>query len=114
MDVSERPAPRPQTSASSDRGPRERTARVHLSRTGGSGPPDYRPQRPLAYRGQPVPWLVLDGFEAAYLDLDADIDARTIDGAFFLEYRDGRFADVTAAVRDGTRPVRFFNARPQR
>ena len=92
----------------------ERTSWGNFVRSGSIGPEDYRPQRPLAYRGQPVPWLVLDGFEAAYLDLDADIDARTIDGAFFLEYRDGRFADVTAAVRDGTRPVRFFNARPQR
>ena len=91
----------------------ERTSWGNFVRSGSVGPEDYRPQKPLAYRGQPVPWLVLDGFEAAYLDLDADIDARTIDGAFFLEYRDGRFADVTAAVRDGSRPVHFFNARPQ-
>ena len=59
----------------------------------------------------PIPWLVLDGFEAAYLNLDAGIDARTLDGAFFLEYRNGAFVDVSAAVRSGARPVRFFNAR---
>jgi len=92
----------------------ERTSWGNFVRSGSIGPDDYRPQRPLAYRGAPVPWLVLDGFEAAYLDLDAGTDARSIDAAFFLEYRDGRFVDVSAAVRDGTRPVRFFNARPQR
>lgn len=90
----------------------ERTSWGNFVRSGSIGPDDYRPQRPLHYRGKPVPWLELDGFEAAYLDLGADIDARAIDGAYFLEYRDGRFVDVTAAVHDGTRPVRFFNARP--
>jgi hypothetical protein len=92
----------------------ERTSWGNFVRSGSIGPDDYRPQRPLQYHGKPVPWLVLDGFEAAYLDLDAGIDARAIEGAWFLEYRDGRFTDVTAAVRDGTRPVHFFNARPQR
>lgn len=92
----------------------DRTAWGSFVRAGAIGPEDWRPLRPLRYRGVPVPWLVLDGFEAAYLDLDADIDARTIDGAFFLEYRDGRFVDVGAAVRDGSRPVRFRNVRPDR
>ena len=55
---------------------------------------------------------MLAGFEAAYLNLDADIDARAMSGAFFLEYRDGRFVDVSADVRSGARPVRFYNARP--
>jgi hypothetical protein len=92
----------------------ERTAWANYVRAGSFGPEDYRPQRPLTWHGQPVPWLVLGGLEAVYLNLDADIDARTIDGAFFLEYRDGRFVDVTSAVHDGTRPVHFFNARPDR
>jgi hypothetical protein len=91
----------------------ERTSWGNFVRAGAIGRADYAPQRPLTWSGRPVPWLELDGFEAAYLDLDADIDARTIDG-FFLEYRDGRFVDVSAAVRDGSRPVRFFNARPDR
>jgi hypothetical protein len=92
----------------------ERTSWANYVRAGSFGPEDYAPQRPLAWRGNPVPWLVIGGLEVAYLDLDADIDARAIDDAFFLEYRDGRFVDVTGAVRDGTRRVHFFNARPER
>ena len=59
-----------------------------------------------------MPWLVLGDFELAYLDHDADVDARAIDGAAFLEFRDGAFHDVTADVRSGARPVHFYNARP--
>jgi hypothetical protein len=73
---------------------------------------DYRPLRVLADHGKPIPWLRLGDLELAYLNLDADIDARTLDDALFLEYRNGQFVDVTAAVRSGARPVRFFNARP--
>jgi hypothetical protein len=73
---------------------------------------DYSPLRVLTNEGKPVPWLELGDFELAYLNLDADIDARSIDGAIFLDYRDGTFHDVSADVRSGARPVRFFNARP--
>ncbi len=73
---------------------------------------DYSPLRALTHEGAPVPWLVLGDFELAYLNLDADIDASEIDGAAFLEYRDGAFHDVSADVRSGARPVHFFNARP--
>jgi hypothetical protein len=31
---------------------------------------------------------------------------------WYPEYRDGTFTDVSAQVRDGTRPVQFYNARP--
>jgi hypothetical protein len=92
----------------------ERTAWGNFVRRGSIGADDYAPLRPLLYRGRPVPWLEIGGFEAAYLDLDADIDARTIADAFFLEYRNGTFVDVSAAVRSGARPVHFFNARPDR
>lgn len=91
----------------------ERTPWGNFVRSGSIGPEDYRPLRPLRRNGQQLPWLDIGGFEAAYLNLDADIDARAIDGAFFLEYRDGVFRDVTADVRSGARPVRFFNARPE-
>jgi hypothetical protein len=73
---------------------------------------DFSPLRALTNEGKPVPWLVLGDFELAYLNLDADIDARSIDGAIFLDYRDGTFRDVSADVRSGAQPVRFFNARP--
>ena len=73
---------------------------------------DYRPLHVLTEHGVPIPWLNFGGFELAYLNLDDDIDARSLDGAFFLAYRDGRFVDVSAEVRSGARPVRFFNARP--
>jgi hypothetical protein len=88
----------------------ERTPWANFVRTGGVE--DYRPLRVLTYQGAPVPWLILGDFELAYFNLDADVDARTIDAAVFLDYRDGAFVDVTGAVRDGTRPLRFFNARP--
>jgi hypothetical protein len=90
----------------------ERTPWGNYVRTGSIGAQDYAPLRPLTYEGQLHPWLALGDFQAAYLNLDADIDARAIDGAFFLEYRDGAFVDVSAAVRSGERPVHFFNARP--
>lgn len=74
---------------------------------------DYSPLRPLTHDGVPLPWLELGRVRLAYFNLDADIDARTIDGAFFLDYRNGEFVDVSADVRSGRRPVQFFNARPQ-
>jgi hypothetical protein len=90
----------------------ERAPWGNFMRAGSLAPGDYEPLRVLKYQGQPIPWLVLGDFEAAYLNLDSDIDARKIDGAFFLEYRNGAFVDVSAQVRDGTRPVQFYNARP--
>ena len=90
----------------------ERTPWGNFIRRDSVGPEDYAPLRPLTYHDKPIPWLVLGDFEAAYLNLDADIDARKIEGAFFLEYRAGAFVDVTAAVHSGERPVHFFNARP--
>jgi hypothetical protein len=90
----------------------ERTPWGSFFRSGSIGPQDYAPLRVLEYRGKPIPWISVDGLEVAYLNLDADIDARKIQGAYFLEYREGKFVDVSAQVRDGSRPVRFFNARP--
>lgn len=90
----------------------ERTPWANYLRIGSIGAEDYRPLQPLRHGGKPVPWLELGDLQVAYLNLDAGIDARAIDGAFFLEYRDGAFADVTEQVRSGARPVHFFNARP--
>ena len=90
----------------------ERTPWGNFVRSGSIDAEDYRPLRPLEHRGKPVPWLTLGSLQVAYLNLDAGIDARSIDGAFFLEYRNGAFVDVTEQVRSGTRPVHFFNARP--
>jgi hypothetical protein len=90
----------------------ERTPWGNFVRTGSIDANDYRPMQALEHFGKPVPWLTLGSLQVAYLNLDADIDSRSMDGAFFLEYRDGAFVDVTGQVRDGTRPVHFFNARP--
>ena len=90
----------------------ERTPWGNFVRTGSVDADDYRPLRALEHRGTPVPWLTLGSLQVAYLNLDSDIDARTLEGAFFLEYRDGAFVDVSEQVRSGARPVRFFNARP--
>jgi hypothetical protein len=91
----------------------ERTPWGNFVRSGSIGPDDYAPLRPLRNEGKPIPWLDIGGFEAVYLNLDADMQAQSIDGAFFLEYRNGEFVDVSAAVRSGARPVHFYNARPQ-
>jgi hypothetical protein len=90
----------------------ERTPWGNFVRSGSLGPADWAPLRVLRFHGEPIPWLVLDGFEAAYLDLDSDIDARQMPGAFFLAYRYGAFVDVSAEVRSGAHAVHFYNARP--
>lgn len=90
----------------------ERTPWGNFVRSHSVDAQDYAPLRALEHEGRPVPWLEIGGLQVAYLNLAADIDARTIDGAFFLEYRGGTFVDVTEQVRSGARPVRFFNARP--
>ncbi|HET7779036.1 MAG TPA: hypothetical protein VFL07_10815 [Rudaea sp.] len=90
----------------------ERAPWGNFVRTGSVGADDYRPLRVLEHGGKPVPWLTLGSLQVAYLNLDADIDARTLAGAFFLEYRGGTFVDVSEQVRSGARPVQFFNARP--
>lgn len=90
----------------------ERTPWANFVRSHSIDAGDYRPLRVLEHHGEPVPWLDVGGLQVAYFNLDADIDARSIDGAFFLEYRNGTFVDVSAQVRSGARPVHFFNARP--
>ena len=90
----------------------ERAPWGNFVRTGSVDADDYRPLRALEHGAKPVPWLTLGSLQVAYLNLDADVDARALDSAFFLEYRNGVFVDVTEQVRDGTRPVQFFNARP--
>ncbi len=90
----------------------ERAPWGNFVRTGSVGTDDYRPLRALEHHGTPVSWLTLGSLQVAYLNLDADIDARTLAGAFFLEYRNGTFVDVSDQVRSGARPVQFFNARP--
>jgi hypothetical protein len=90
----------------------ERAPWGNFIRAGSVDADDYRPLRALEHRGTPVPWLTLGSLQVAYLNLDADIDARTLEGAFFLEYRNGAFVDVSEQVLSGARPVRFFNARP--
>lgn len=90
----------------------ERTPWANFVRSHSIEAEDYRPLLPLRHEGKVVPWLELGGLQVAYLNLDAGIDARAIDGASFLEYRAGQFVDVTEAVHSGARPVHFFNARP--
>jgi hypothetical protein len=88
----------------------ERAPWANFVRAGALG--DFAPLRALRDHGVQIPWLVVGGAEVAYLNLDADIDARSIPNAVFLAYRDGAFVDVSAEVRSGARAVRFFNARP--
>ena len=69
------------------------------------------PLTALSSYGKPLPWLDVGGAQIVYLNLSTQTDARTIPGAIFLELRNGHFVDVSAQVRDGSRPVHFFCAR---
>ncbi len=66
---------------------------------------DYRPLHTLVRDGREVPWITLGNLQMIYLRMG---DATAIPAqAIFLDYRDGAFVDVSAAVRAGERKVDF-------
>ncbi len=85
----------------------ERPPYAYFLRTDSVQPADYRPLHPLEVGGKPFPILQIGDAEARYFTMDEDIATSIPDGAIFLEYRDGAFVDVSAAVRSGERKVDF-------
>jgi hypothetical protein len=91
----------------------ERTPWAYVMRADVLNVNAWTPMRPLRQHGIRLPWPRFGDVELAYLDLDAGMAPRTDASVLYVEQRDGRFVDVTQAVRSGERVVRFFNARPE-
>ncbi|MBS0584131.1 MAG: hypothetical protein JSS42_13620 [Proteobacteria bacterium] len=79
----------------------EQPAWTYFVRKGSVQADDYRPLHPLEVAGKPFPVLEIGDTEALYFTLGEDLRAAPPAGAIFLEYRDGAFVDVSAAVRSG-------------
>ena len=90
----------------------ERPPYVYFIRGGSVSASDYRPLRPLELGGKRFPTLDIGDVEAIYLTMGADIASSIPASAIFLDYRDGAFVDVGAAVRSGERKVDFVVAPP--
>jgi len=71
------------------------------------------PMVPMSGNSGAVPWIDVGGLQVVFLNLKAGIDAREFPDAVFLRQRGGTFEDVSAAVRDGSLPVRFVCARSE-
>jgi len=69
------------------------------------------PLRPMFGTDAPTPWIEVGGLQVVYLNLMPDVQAAQLPDALFLEWRAGRFEDVTADVRTGARHVDFVCAR---
>lgn len=69
------------------------------------------PMRPVYIDGSLVPWLEYGDVEIVYLNLQDDIDPKSMTSAHFLEYADGAYSDVTPDVLAGKREVKFYCAR---
>ncbi|MGA8279185.1 MAG: glycosyltransferase family 39 protein [Rhodanobacteraceae bacterium] len=91
----------------------ESTPWFHLVERGALVPKDAAPMLPAYDHGKRIPWLEIGDIEAAYLNLFPGLDARAMHNAIFLAWRDGRFVDVSAAVRSGQQEVHFHCVRPE-
>ncbi len=90
----------------------ERPPYTYFVRSGSLQPTDYALLRPLALAGKPVPGAVVGDLEMRYLSLQPDPSVALPPQELFFEYRDGTFADVSAAVRAGERKIDFVVAKP--
>ncbi|MBS0589195.1 MAG: hypothetical protein JSR65_00990 [Proteobacteria bacterium] len=90
----------------------ERPPYVYFIRAESVSPADYRPLHPLAFAGKRFPTLAIGDVEAIYLTMGADIANAIPATAMFLDYRDGAFVDVSAAVRNGELKVDFATTKP--
>jgi hypothetical protein len=76
------------------------------------GPDANLPLEPMLFNGKPYPPLKVVNLEYFYLK-STNIPAIVADPKATFYAFDGRgFNDVTAQVRDGSRPVRFYDNRP--
>lgn len=62
----------------------------------------------LRDHGEIVPWPRVGNLDIAYLNLVDGMAPAPIRDAWFLEWRDGAFVDITGAVREGRRRVLFY------
>ena len=85
----------------------ERAPYAYFVRAGSVEPLDYRPLHPLEIAGKPFPILDIGDTQARYFTMGEDISTSIPDHAIFLEYRNGAFVDVSAAVRSGERKIPF-------
>jgi len=85
----------------------ERAPYAYFVRTGSVESGDYRPLHPLEFAGKPFPILEIGDTQARYFTMGEDIATSIPEQAIFLEYRDGAFIDVSAAVRSGERKINF-------
>jgi hypothetical protein len=85
----------------------ERPPWIYFVRSDSVAPADYAPLRPLRVAGKPLQPLRLGDMQALYLTMGQDMRAAMPAQAIFLEYRDGVFVDVSAAVRSGARTIDF-------
>ena len=74
----------------------------------------YEPLEIIAMGGKPFPPLRLGNLTYYYLRIPDSEAVRSDPNATFLAFENGRFRDVTAEVRAGTRKPKFFDNRPQR
>jgi len=89
----------------------EYTPWLHLLAHASVTPTSVAPMLPIYRNGLQVPWLDIGGVQVAYLNLFPSTDARELRDALFFAYRQGRFEDVSAAVRAGEYTVHFTCAR---
>ncbi len=89
----------------------EYTPWLHLLAHASVTPANAAPMLPIYRNGLQVPWLDIGGVQVAYLNLFPSTDARELRDALFFAYRQGRFEDVSAAVRSGEHAVHFACAR---
>ncbi len=79
----------------------------HLLRRGTLAHEAIAPLAALPGHAPDQPLQTIGNLEIAALNLSASVDARQMTHAYFLAWQDGRFVNVTAAVRAGRRTVHF-------
>src|SRR5580765_2543988 len=85
----------------------EQPAWTYFVRRDSVQPDDYRPLHPLEVAGKPFPVLEIGDTQALYFTMGEDLRTAPPASAIFLEYRDDRFVDISAAVRSGERKIQF-------
>jgi len=90
----------------------ERPAFTYFVRSPSLAAEDYRPMHPQIFAGSEVPWLRLGDLQVMYFRFGDGFAAQLPSTALFLEYRDGAFVDVSAAVSSGQRAVEFVVSSP--
>jgi hypothetical protein len=83
----------------------EHTPWHHLVPHGRVAAAQLAPLLPLRNAGEVVAWPRIGNVDIAYLNLADGPVAAHLDHAWFLEWRDGEFVDISDAVRSGRRNV---------